>query len=62
MSSGNVEKNKGKAYMILVLMSLYVLSPVDFLPDIAPCIGNFDDLIVMLFSAKKAYPMLEAAA
>lgn len=48
--------------MILVLMSLYVLSPVDFLPDIAPCIGNLDDLIVMLFSAKKAYPMLEAAA
>ena len=61
MTPENALKNKNKAYLILVLMSLYVLWPIDFLPDLIPG-GNLDDLLVMLFSTKKAFPLLEAAA
>ena len=58
MNENKTLKNKEKAYWILVLMSLYVLSPIDCLPDVAPLVGNIDDLVVMLFSANKAFPLL----
>lgn len=55
MTAGNLEKDKSKAFWIMALMALYVLSPVDIIPDVAPGIGNLDDLLVMLFASKKAY-------
>ncbi|MBC7819873.1 MAG: DUF1232 domain-containing protein [Planctomycetaceae bacterium] len=61
MNEPKTLKNKEKAYWILILMSLYVLSPIDCFPDVAPLVGNIDDLVVMLFSAKKAFPLLEVA-
>ncbi|MBC7817328.1 MAG: DUF1232 domain-containing protein [Planctomycetaceae bacterium] len=61
MTETKTMKNKDKAWWILFLMSLYVLSPIDFFPDVAPFVGNIDDLVVMLFSAQKAFPMLEEA-
>lgn len=55
MTTANLEKDKSKAFWIMALMALYVLSPVDFIPDMAPGLGNLDDLLVMLFASKKAY-------
>jgi uncharacterized membrane protein YkvA (DUF1232 family) len=32
------------------LAAVYVLSPVDFIPDIIPGLGQFDDLAVLVFT------------
>jgi len=41
--------NIGKQWnMIVVLLSaLYIISPIDFLPDFIPIIGWLDDLVVL---------------
>ncbi len=36
--------------LIPALALLYVLSPLDFIPDILPVIGQIDDLTIMLAS------------
>ena len=46
---------KQKAAFMLFASCLYLLSPVDFIPDIAPGIGNCDDLLVMLFGANRYF-------
>lgn len=38
--------------MVLVLVSLYVLAPVDFLPDFLPGLGQMDDLAVVFLGLK----------
>jgi uncharacterized membrane protein YkvA (DUF1232 family) len=35
--------------VMVVLTVLYVLSPVDFLPDYLPLVGQLDDLSLLLF-------------
>ncbi len=35
----------GKAFVVLAL--IYVVSPIDFIPDVAPVIGWIDDVIVL---------------
>jgi len=32
------------------LAAVYVLSPVDFIPDVIPGLGQFDDLAVLVFT------------
>ena len=34
--------------LIVILAVLYVLSPIDFLPDIVPVVGWIDDIVVAL--------------
>ena len=36
--------------MLPGLAAVYVLSPVDFIPDIIPGLGQFDDLAVLVFT------------
>jgi uncharacterized membrane protein YkvA (DUF1232 family) len=37
---------------ILFLLSLlYVISPIDLIPDVIPIVGWIDDLVVLLFGA-----------
>lgn len=59
MTSTKTERDNTKAFWIMALMALYVLSPVDIIPDVAPGLGNLDDLLVMLFASKKAYAPAE---
>jgi uncharacterized membrane protein YkvA (DUF1232 family) len=34
------------------LMALYILSPVDFIPDVIPVLGQLDDLVVLVLAVK----------
>lgn len=52
---GKTMTAKQKAACLLFASSLYLLCPVDFIPDIAPGIGNFDDLLVMLFGTSRYF-------
>lgn len=47
--------------VVLALAMLYVVSPVDFLPDIFPLLGQLDDLAIVLM-ALELFPMLCPAA
>lgn len=38
-----------KNWMLLIAI-VYVLSPIDFLPDVLPLLGFGDDIFVMLFT------------
>jgi uncharacterized membrane protein YkvA (DUF1232 family) len=37
---------------LLVLSGLYVLSPVDFIPDVLPFIGEVDDLLIIILACR----------
>ena len=50
-------------YILLCLAALaYVLSPVDFIPDLALGFGQIDDIVVLVLAfwqAKRAYKMFK---
>lgn len=35
--------------IFIVVLSIYVLSPIDFVPDLLPVVGQVDDLVVLVF-------------
>ena len=37
---------------LLVLGGLYVLSPVDFIPDVIPFVGEVDDLLIVILACR----------
>lgn len=37
---------------LLLLSVLYVLSPLDFIPDVIPFIGEVDDLLVLIVACR----------
>jgi len=37
---------------LLVLSGLYVLSPLDFIPDVMPFIGEVDDLLIVILACR----------
>jgi len=42
-----------RAKMVLLAAVLYILSPIDFLPDfLSPFLGRLDDLVVLLIAAR----------
>ncbi len=44
--------------VILILAVLYVLSPIDFIPDILPVLGWIDDVAVILITIIMAIPKI----
>lgn len=50
--------NKIKAMWVIVLTVVYLVSPIDFVPDFLPGIGQVDDLAALLFGGKKAITLL----
>ena len=45
-----------------VLAGLYVLSPLDFIPDVLPVLGQLDDLGILILSVKLFLRMCPSAA
>ncbi|GAB6158774.1 hypothetical protein JCM39194_19740 [Desulfotomaculum varum] len=39
---------------------LYIISPIDFIPDFIPLTGKGDDLVVLLWVAKRIYDISKA--
>ena len=37
---------------LLVLSGVYVLSPVDFIPDVIPFVGEIDDLLIVILACR----------
>ncbi|MBS0263429.1 MAG: DUF1232 domain-containing protein [Planctomycetes bacterium] len=50
--------NKAKAALVIVLTVVYLLSPIDLVPDFLPGVGQLDDLAALLFGGKKALGLL----
>jgi uncharacterized membrane protein YkvA (DUF1232 family) len=46
---------KWKRVVIVFLAFLYVVSPLDLIPDFIPVIGWLDDLGVLLWAAKQVF-------
>ena len=44
-----------KKHVYLFLTILYVLSPIDIVPDAIPVAGQADDLFVILWQAARMY-------
>ncbi len=47
------EKMKNIIYLILTI--LYVVSPIDIVPDAIPIAGQGDDLLAILLQARRMY-------
>ena len=45
-----------------VLAALYVVSPLDFIPDVLPVLGQVDDLGILILSVKLFLRMCPSAA
>jgi len=54
-------KNHAKAVVVIVLTLLYLVMPVDVVPDFLPGIGQLDDLAVLFFGGKKVITLLRGA-
>ncbi|SHE92481.1 YkvA family protein [Desulforamulus putei] len=39
---------------------LYIISPIDFVPDFIPLTGKGDDAVVLLWCAKRIYDVIKA--
>lgn len=44
-----------KKHYYLILTVLYLLSPIDIVPDAIPVAGQADDLLVVLWQAARMY-------
>jgi uncharacterized membrane protein YkvA (DUF1232 family) len=51
-------KNLFWMWLLLILAVLYVLSPIDFLPDLIPVAGWLDDVVVALTAISIALPKI----
>ncbi len=45
-------------WLILILAFLYLISPIDFIPDVLPVLGWIDDVVVALSAILIAVPKL----
>ncbi len=52
--------NKTRAIMIVAGVLVYFLSPIDFIPDFIPGLGQVDDLAVLFTGGKKAWEFWKA--
>lgn len=40
--------NKTKSILLILFVLLYLISPIDFLPEFLPVLGIFDDVVVVI--------------
>ncbi len=45
-------------WLIMILAILYVISPIDLLPDVIPIVGWVDDVVVVLTAVSIALPKI----
>ena len=45
-------------WLILIIAFLYLISPIDFVPDVLPVLGWIDDIVVALSAILIAVPKL----
>ncbi len=50
--------DRTKAYLIIAATAIYVISPLDLLPDIFLGAGQLDDLLIGILGYRKASPLL----
>ena len=48
-------QTKWKRFIIVLLAFIYVVSPLDLIPDFIPVIGWLDDLGVLAWAAKQVF-------
>jgi uncharacterized membrane protein YkvA (DUF1232 family) len=48
-----------KAKLSIVVLLLYIVSPIDLIPDFIPVIGKLDDLVVVGLLIKQIYKYQE---
>jgi uncharacterized membrane protein YkvA (DUF1232 family) len=55
--ASGVEAKPGKLGAVLMLVGalIYLVSPVDVLPDVLPLLGQIDDLGILGMAARHAY-------
>jgi uncharacterized membrane protein YkvA (DUF1232 family) len=53
-------KNTFKALLVIGLTLLYLVSPLDLVPDFLPGVGQLDDLVALFFGGKKAISLLKS--
>ncbi len=47
-----------KRFLLIAAAALYILSPVDLIPDIVPVAGWADDLVVLLLALNQGRQLL----
>jgi uncharacterized membrane protein YkvA (DUF1232 family) len=52
--------NRAKALIVIGLTLIYLVSPIDFVPDFLPGVGQLDDLAAMFFGGRKVIGLLKA--
>jgi uncharacterized membrane protein YkvA (DUF1232 family) len=45
-------------WLIVIIAVLYVISPIDFMPDLVPVIGWIDDVVIALTAISIALPKI----
>jgi uncharacterized membrane protein YkvA (DUF1232 family) len=45
-------------WLIIILAVLYIISPIDLLPDVIPVVGWIDDVVVALTAISIALPKI----
>lgn len=53
MKTMTILKDRTKNLLILLLVAIYLISPVDVIPDVVPVGGWLDDILIVLWAAFK---------
>lgn len=53
MKTMTILKDRTKNLLILLLVGIYLISPIDVIPDVVPVGGWLDDILIVLWAAFK---------
>ena len=54
--------DRSKAYLVIAATALYVISPLDLVPDIFLGAGQLDDILLGILAYTKTKPLLATSA